>query len=235
MITSVWSTCRLSLTYAHLCGQGKRVGKKEFSEQAQLFDLGGWQLFIVVRAIVAVQTNQMRPFLQVRGEFASGLKSVNARYERLASKRRIELTRCQIQRLPKHRCRSIAIPAQGVVSTLEKRAAHAIRDSSRTAGHVGFRIHLHHIAATGRKGIRKITNPFHPLHITGACNNYAQNSVAAAAGKHDRPFFLSDAATRNRAHGHPLGQAVWAGGHQIGHKFFSSYCPIITFGLWEVE
>ncbi len=131
----MWPFSRLRTSFAreNLCGKRKRVDEEQLGEFFELFNLGGSELFVVVGTLIAIEANEVSPFLQISGELSIVGEEVNPFRQHLACKRWIKFTSGCINGLSEHGGRCISVSAASIVETLDERAFNRLRNARRSS------------------------------------------------------------------------------------------------------
>lgn len=124
------SSCRLPRRY--LSGQCESVGKEKFSEARELGYLFHAELIVTVCAMIAIESDQMGPLLQIIGQSSRLMKGVDPRGKILSSESCVQLPGSDIKGFSVHSSCRIRVLALRIVDPLLIRAANDRRRMFRS-------------------------------------------------------------------------------------------------------
>lgn len=204
---------RSGLAREHLCWKGESVNKEKASELLQLFDLGGAEFFIIMRALISIEADKVRPVPQIRGELAIVCKLIDAFSKRLPGGRLVKFAGGYVNGFAKHRCSGVGISACCVIKTLNEWTLYRGRNMRRSVKRLLLWVLTHDLGATGfGQGIEVArAGVHHPLGcVRWMKKAHAEDFVATIAGKRGSASVVACRHNGHRAKGHPSHTAVWA-------------------------
>lgn len=203
--------CRC-FTCENLGREGECVHQEQPGEFLKLFNLCCREFYVVMRTLVSVETDQVRPFLQISSNPSTTGKKVDALRQEFSCKRWIKFTCCRINSLSEHGGSCVCIAAPRVVEPLDKGSLNCRRDICWS-----FKGNLLRILSNNRRIcpleiVVKISwESIHPARSIGRVEEAdAANLAASIARKHCRAQRLSRGNIRNQLHGDVGGAAVRA-------------------------
>lgn len=190
--------------------QGKCVGEKELGEAGELGEFLISKLVLIVRSLIAIKTNEVRPLFKIVSEFSSFVQGINARREILAGKRAIQLSGRYINRLAIHRCCRIHVLSFSVIcsllkSTLDRNGYVVGHDGSMWSG-----INKKNFGVVIFGNLRNFTaSVIQPVQVsTESPKAYADNVVASVALKNYGWTKFGHIRRANQSHADRVCQAV---------------------------
>lgn len=204
---------RSGLAREHLCWKGEGVNKEKASELLQLFDFGSAEFFIVMRALISIEADEVRPVPQIRGELAIVCKLIDAFSKRFPGGRLIKFAGGHINGLAEHRCGGVGMSTCCVIKTLNEWTLYRGRNVRWSVKRLLLWVLTNDRGATGFGQGIEVTGAGvrHPLgRVRWMKKANAEDFVAAIAGKRGSASVVACRHNGHRAKGHPSDTAVWA-------------------------
>lgn len=196
-----------------LCWEGESVNKEKASEFLQLFDFGSAEFFIVMRALISIEPDEVRPVPQIRGELPIVCKLVDAFSQRFPGGRLVKFAGGHINGLAEHRCGGVGMSACGVIKTLNEWTLYRGRNVRWSVKRLLLWVLTDDRSATGFGQRIEVAcaGVHHPLgRVRWMMKAHAEDFVATIAGKRGSASVVACRHNGHRAKGHSSHTAVWA-------------------------
>lgn|GEM_PF-3969504 len=207
-ITSRLSSCCLSNCY--LGGKSESVRQEKFGKARELRNLVIAEFIVIVRALIPIKSDEVRPLLQVVREPASFMQGVNSWSEILPSQVLIKLPCRQIECFAVHRSCGIRLSPRSIIRALQvsplNRARNAVRSLYSFRARVNGRDHSPLVAALAVKLPMALGNPCMGGGPIPGSN--AHQLVASVATENDCRISTSRGGSSDIAHPNRVSQAV---------------------------
>lgn len=201
------------LSSGDLSWKCERVGEKKLSKACELGDFFRAQLIVVMRSLIAIKPDQVRPLLQVIGQLPSLMKGINSWREVLSREAAIELSGGNVESLPIHGCRSVGMASGCVIRSLRIRPLDGWGDVLWNLHSlwcwVNFCYHRSPRSAFGTKLPVTLSDPAVVECCISRCD--ADQVIAGITAKYDSGIFSAWRRCHHITHSHRLGSAVRAG------------------------
>lgn len=232
----VFSGLSSSLSSRNLGWKSKRVDEEQFCEVLELLNFVGRKFFVVMNALIAIETDKVRPFLQIRRQPATLRKQIDSLCQRFARAGWIQLASGGIKSFAEHRRCGVVVPPAGIVESLNEGTPHSERDALwGLKTHTGrVLIERHRVSSFGlciEVSTQEIHNPG-AIFLGGVHKANAQDLATSAAAECSGALVLVSGDNVNRSHGHICCAAMWA----ISNKGYGHSRSMVTLvRAFEVE
>lgn len=221
MSTNLFSStcCSFRCSGFSCCDLGRkseRVGQEQFRETRKLCNFLFAQFVVIVRTVVSVKPNQVRPFLQVIGQLSSFMKGVNSWSEVLSGQSGIDLSRSHVKRLSVHRRSGVRMASRRIVGTLYVRPFYRRGYVLGDLKSPWSWIYLAYFSSLATTNLLKLTIfSRYPAMIRGSITDGNANEIiTGVASKHDSWIDTLRSSGRHVRHSDRFRQAMWACAHE---------------------
>lgn len=195
---------RFFLPSLNLCGEGKGVDQEKPSEFFELLDLFARKLFVIMRALIAVKANEVRPLFKVRRQPAVVCEKINALGQWLPCGGGIKFSSGHIDGFAEHGSGSIGITSFGVIKALDEWAPYRGRNVIGGIERLFDRVCISDYDVGVLRSLIEVScaarhNPLHA--VTGSNRAHTEDFIASVAGKHRGALVLTSGNDSDRSHG----------------------------------
>lgn len=197
---------------SHLSGQREGVGEEKFSEARELGYLFHAQLVVIVRAMIAIEPDQMGPLLQIIGQSSRLMEGVDPRGKVLSSESCVQLSGRDIKGFSVHsRCR-VHVLALRIVDPLLICAANDRRRMFRRICSLWSRIDTNDSSVVSFHRVFQWTRFMgKPIdRYSASLHADTENVVATVALKHRRWSLSRQLRVSSKRHSYCFSQTVGA-------------------------
>lgn len=130
------------LPYLHLCGKREGIYQEKTSELFELLDFRGSEFFVVMHALIAVEADQVCPFLEVCSELSIFREKIYALCQRLVRHSRVQLAGSCFKSLAEHGCRGVMVSSLSIIQPLKEGLFNRGRNATRCFELLSLRVLL---------------------------------------------------------------------------------------------